>query len=71
MFNLEPQTVADVALAGLGLAGVVGIWAVRQEGRINAHDQLFEEREKQAVERHTDLKNDLKELKEMLKAGKR
>lgn len=36
-------------------AGVLG-WAIRQEGRINGHDKLFIEREKQADDRHDDIK---------------
>ena len=53
------------AVSGTGLLGAV-VFAIRQEGRINTHDKLFEEREKLANERHADLKNDLKEIKETL-----
>lgn len=38
------------AWLGTALAGI--IWGVRLEGRVNAHDQLFEERKEQADERH-------------------
>ena len=53
------------AMSATGLIGAV-VFAIRQEGRINAHDQLFQEREKLANERHADLKNDLKEIKDTL-----
>lgn len=40
----------DISLAvltALGLPGAAAIvWSIRQEGRINGHDTLFEEREK-------------------------
>ena len=42
----------------MAAASIIG-WGIRQEGRINGHDKLFEEREKQAVERHEDLKDRL------------
>jgi hypothetical protein len=40
------------------LTAVVGVtsWNVSLQGRVNAHDALFEEREKQADDRHEDLK---------------
>jgi 2-polyprenyl-6-methoxyphenol hydroxylase-like FAD-dependent oxidoreductase len=49
-----------LGLAGLGVTivaqGAAGlIWAIRQEGRVNAHDQLFDEREKRADERHEEI----------------
>ena len=50
----------DLQTIGLGLsifvvavAGVV--WGVRQEGRINSHDTLFIEREKQQKARDEDI----------------
>lgn len=43
-------------LLTIGLAIVAGIvWAVRIEGRVNMHDRLFEEREKQVEDRHQEL----------------
>lgn len=46
---------AAIAVVGLvsgsSLVGGV-VWAIRQEGRINGHDLLFEEREKKQDERH-------------------
>lgn len=47
------------------LGGV--IWGVRLEGRVNAHDQLFEEREKLSDERHEDIKNQLNRIETMLR----
>jgi hypothetical protein len=54
------------ALAGL-------IWALRLEGRVNGHTQLFDERDRQqmlrdkrADERHADLKADLADIKRKL-----
>ena len=43
-----------IATSIASLLGVV-VWGVRQEGRINGHDQLFIEREKQLDDRHSDL----------------
>ena len=40
--------VASVAVGAL-------IWSIRQEGRINKHDTLFEERDKQASDRHQEI----------------
>jgi hypothetical protein len=50
-----------IALAiPLSLATVGGVvWLVRLEGRINVHDELFDEREKQADDRHADFKSRL------------
>lgn len=41
-------------MAAAGVAIIV--WGIRLEGRINAHDALFTEREKQANDRHSALK---------------
>lgn len=51
-------------LGGTVIAGV--IWAVRQEGRLNAHDALFDEREKQAQERHDALSDSLERIEKKL-----
>lgn len=58
----DPATTTAVILAGIG--GVA--WAVRVEGRVNNHDDLFEEREKLAQVRHLDLKDDLKRIESKL-----
>ena len=50
---------------GMAMIGALG-WAIRQEGRINSHDNLFIEREKQAVERHDDLKDRLTRIESKL-----
>lgn len=52
-------------VSGGSIVGGV-IWAIRQEGRINGHDQLFAEREKQADERHEDLKDRLIRIETMV-----
>lgn len=49
-------------------AGVI-IWAIRLEGRVNGHDKLFEEREKQACERHEDLVGRLDRIERKLDAS--
>lgn len=49
------------------IAGVV-VWSIRQEGRINAHDKIFEERAAQAIERHEDLKARLVRIETKLDA---
>ena len=38
----------DTSIVIFVITGVVGVatWSLRQEGRINAHDDMFEEREK-------------------------
>lgn len=62
------------AFLGLGtvLTGVT-IWSIRQEGRINEHDRIFDEREKQnkaqqerASERHEDVKARLSRIESKL-----
>jgi hypothetical protein len=70
-FLADPATVSTIALASLGAAGTVGVWALRVEGRVNVHESLLVEREKQAQERHNEVKEDLAELKSMIKAIKR
>lgn len=70
-FLTDPATVSTIVLAGLAGASTAGIWALRLEGRVNGHEQLFEEREKQALERHLEVKDDLSELKLLIKAIKR
>lgn len=66
-FLADPATVSTIVLAGLAGASTAGIWALRLEGRVNGHEQLFEEREKQAQDRHIEIKEDLTELKQMIK----
>lgn len=48
---VEPGLIASLSIAALG--GVV--WAVRIEGRVNGHQTLFEEREKQFEDRHGEI----------------
>ena len=51
-----------VALAGLGAV----VWAVRQEGRVNTHDQMFKDRDERDDERTLDLKNRLVRIENKL-----
>lgn len=62
---------AAIGVAATSIAGVV--WGVRQEGRINEHDRLFEERANQETERqqhlnerHTDIKDRLERIENKL-----
>ena len=48
--------------------GGIIIWSVRQEGRINGHDRLFDEREKQADDRHEEMKDRLTRIETKLDA---
>jgi hypothetical protein len=41
-------------------------WNVSLQGRVNGHDKLFDEREKQANERHDDLKDRLERIETKL-----
>ena len=43
-------------------------WNVKLQGRVNEHDRLFEEREKQSNERHDDLKERLVRIEHKLDA---
>ncbi len=52
---LEPGILISMALAAV--AGIV--WAVRIEGRVNAHQTLFDEREKLAEDRYEQLEKRL------------
>lgn len=57
----------SIAFASLSLGGGVLIWTIRQEGRINAHDQLFAEREKQTDERYETLQENVQEMRADIK----
>ena len=55
---MDTPTVMGFVALGISVIGSSStglIWAVRQEGRINAHDNMFEEREKQDVIRFQEL----------------
>lgn len=61
----------DVALlygVTVTMVGVV-VWSIRQEGRINAHDQLFDERKQQAEDRHGEVINRLVRIEGKLDAS--
>jgi Tfp pilus assembly protein PilO len=63
-----------IALATVGTAIVTGlVWAIRLEGKVDAHEQLFAEREKQSLERgkadaerHDELKDRLVRIESKL-----
>jgi Tfp pilus assembly protein PilO len=56
-----------ISLAAITTSGITGlIWAIRLEGKVNEHDQLFEEREKQRLERTEADGSRLEELKDHL-----
>lgn len=55
------------SLVSLGLSVFgIAVWSLRQEGRINAHDQLFTEREKQEIIRSDDIKQRLTRIEAKL-----
>lgn len=62
---LEPGILISAILAGIG--GVV--WAVRIEGKVNAHTELFAEREKLAGNRHDQLEKRLIRIEEKIDRG--
>lgn len=49
-------------------SAIVGVtsWNVRLQGRVNEHERLFKEREKQADERHDDFKERLTRIEHKL-----
>lgn len=71
--------IIDTSIAIATITAVVGIatWSLRQEGRINGHDSMFEERKDQlasqmfhihasAVQRHEDTQNRLDRIEAKL-----
>lgn len=56
-----------IAIMTAGLSGVV--WAVRTEGRVNTIESLRVEDNKQADERHEDLKDRLVRIETKLDQG--
>lgn len=61
MFNIGVYITAITAY----ISGI--IWAIRLEGKVSQHDQLFSEREKQSQERQQVANERLEELKVELK----
>lgn len=62
----------SIVALGLALLGVI-VWSVRQEGRINGHDELFKSQDKLdgvkqtlADERHQDLKERLSRIEKKI-----
>ena len=58
---LDPTTVATMAIAGVGSATAVAVWALRLEGRMNTHEKTDD-----VI--HTHVKESLDELKETTKS---
>lgn len=59
---IEPGLIVTVSLT---LVGAV-VWAVRIEGRVNGHQTLFEEREKQFEDRHQEIQSRLIRIEQKL-----
>lgn len=57
---LDPGFLFAISTAFIG--GIA--WAVRVEGRVNGHDRLFEEREKQLEDRHAEVVRRLARIEE-------
>lgn len=53
--------IGSVVTAGTALVGITS-WNIKLQGRVNGHDTLFVEREKQADERHDDVKARLERI---------
>lgn len=64
----SPNMVVDLtSLFAVGIPCLAGVvWGVRLEGRINSHDVLFVERDKQQLSNHTDLANRLERIERKL-----
>lgn len=60
--NIDMSTILAYAIPTVGAV----VWGVRLEGRINGHDTLFIERDKQAASNHTDLKERLERIERKL-----
>lgn len=58
----DPMTSISLAIAAIGAM----VWIVRVEGRVNSHDALFIEREKQSNTQHNDLKERLVRIEQKL-----
>lgn len=52
----DPNTIANIALAGAGGAATVAIWALRLEGRLNTHEKAAELTTSHDKESFADLK---------------
>lgn len=63
---MTPAEIWASVLAWGGVAGAGTVWAVRQEGRINGHDDLFEERGNREDERFRMVMDYLKHFDDKL-----
>lgn len=67
---MTPMEMLSVSL-GIGAPCLTGVvWAMRQEGRINAHDDKFEAKEKLDDERHIELTRRLIRIENKLDDGR-
>lgn len=55
---MEPSVIVTV---GIALVGVI-IWSVRQEGRLNAHDERHDVHE----QRHVELRDDVRYIRQRI-----
>ena len=55
---MEPGILFSIAVT---LVGAVA-WAVRVEGRVNSHAELFKERESRTAERHQEIQRRLERI---------
>lgn len=63
---VDPNTVANLAVAGIGGAATVAIWALRLEGRINTHEKTDEVIHEYVKQGFVDVKADLTSIKQAL-----
>ena len=59
-------TLINPLLSAIFTLGGVGIWAIRQEGKLTAHEALDTERFKNVNDRHEDIKDRLERIEKKL-----
>lgn len=63
---VDPNTVATIAIAGVGGAATVAVWALRLEGRIATHEKTDEVIHEYVKQGFVDVKADLATIKQAL-----
>jgi shikimate 5-dehydrogenase len=63
---VDPNIVTTVALAGVGGAATVAVWALRLEGRITTHEKTDEIIHDYVKQGFVDVKADLASIKQAL-----
>lgn len=63
---LEPGFLLTAGAMGIGAV----VWAVRIEGRVNGHQQLFGEREKETDRRYTEIERRLIRIEDKVDKAK-